>query len=599
MVYMDYALIGNCQGSALVKSNGDVVWCCMPTLDSPSVFARLLDQEKGGHFAIQPQGAYLTEQAYRRNTNILETTYTSPDWCFKVIDFMPRWSLNAEAQCYTGQELYRLIEVIRGTPKVVVEFNPQLDYARGTTTVSAMDPMTLIASNQPHSDAQVFLSTNIVPDAILNHEPVELNDGDFFAVAYGQPVVDLTTGHVLDKLQKTSDYWRHWVKTCYLPKQYQKEIIRSALTLKMLVYEPTGAIIAAPTTSIPEIIGGNRNWDYRFCWLRDAYFIIEALLKLSRFEVVEGFIGYLKGLLTDKQTQEYLRPMFTIDGTVVPEEISLRHLEGYLGSKPVHVGNSATTHYQNDVYGEMVLALYPMFTDERVVRDDTEQLWGMIEYLVAIAIKKFDEEDNGLWEFRNFPRHYTFSKLMCWVALDRGCKIARLLNKEKTLRVWSKEKQRMRADILERAWNPDIQAFTQAYGSEHLDASTLLMPLLGIIDAKDPRMLSTILLSEEKLMVNGLAFRYTNTDDFGDPENSFTICTFWMIDALILIGQKRRARKYFENVLQYANHVGLFSEDVNPKSGELTGNFPQGYTHVAIINTAMLLASQPRQPVGV
>ncbi len=556
----------------------------MPSFDSPSVFARLLDEKTGGCFEIVPSGNYLIEQCYLKNTNVLETTFTSRDAAFQLIDFMPCWTTDSYDTHYNPCKLFRLIRVLKGEPILKIRFDPRLNYGIADTEVGELDPWSLVARNRVEN---IFLSSNMPATDILASNEITLSQDTFFIVSHGRPMENSSLGTVEDHLNRTIDYWRRWVRNTYLPKEYQTEIIRSALTLKQLVYHPTGAILAAPTTSIPEIVGGNRNWDYRFCWLRDAYFIIEALLRLSRFEVVEGFISYLKHILEERG--DYLRPMFTIDGQVVPEEIVLDHWAGYKNSPPVRIGNNATTHFQNDVYGEMVLALYPLFTDERVVRGDVEHLWEMVVFLVEVAQEKFPEQDNGLWEFRNYPRHYTFSKIMCWVALDRGAKIARILKKGKEWRAWTRAKNRMRNEVLEQAWNPDIQAFTQAYGSEHLDASTLLMPRLGMIDAKDPRMYSTIMLSEEKLMKNGLAFRYTNEDDFGKPENAFTICTFWVIDALAMAGQKKRARQYFDNVLRFSNHLGLFSEDVNPISGELAGNFPQGYTHVAIINTAMLL----------
>lgn len=590
---MDYGLIGNGQTCALISSKASIDWCCMPTFDSSSVFARLLDHENGGYFSIVPtqRDRYVINQQYVKNTNVLETTFISPAAVFKVIDFMPRWPLDAGEFMYHPCQVYRLIEIVTGTPEVIIDFNPKLNYARSTTELKAVNSTTIEATD---GESALYLTTNLPPTVILQKSSIPLAQGSFFVLSYQEPVA-LAEGlapldSVLERLNKTVKYWRRWVRSSYLPKEYQTEIIRSALTLKQLVYEDTGAIIASPTTSLPEIIGGNRNWDYRFCWLRDAYFIIEALLKIAHYEVVEGFINYLKRILEEQNRLDYVRPLFTIEGAIVPEEIALSHLKGYRNSRPVHIGNSATTHFQNDVYGELVLCLYPLFTDERVVRSDTEYLWEVVYYLVEIARKKFDQEDNGLWELRNFPRHHTFSKLMAWVALDRGIKIAKVLKKERVIRRWIQERDRMREDILEKAWNPELQAFTQCYGCSNLDASTLLMPILGIIPAKDQRMVSTILLSEKLLMKNGLAFRYTNEDDFGCPENAFTICTFWMIDALAMIGQKRRARRYFENLMQYANHLGLFSEDINPETYELTGNFPQGYTHVAIINTAMTLA---------
>jgi alpha,alpha-trehalase len=286
----------------------------------------------------------------------------------------------------------------------------------------------------------------------------------------------------------------------------------------------------------------------------------------------------------------FIKPLYTIDGHDVPVVSTLDYLAGFRGSKPVRIGNDATLHHQTDAYGEAMLSIYPLFFDERVIRKDDERLWACVEMLVKLAIEKFEVKDNGIWEIGDRPDHYTFSKLLCWVAVDRGCKIAYELGKNASYRKWNTHRKHMRHDILTRAWNPDINAYTQAYGGTDLDASTLLMAGLGIIDPKDPRMLATIQRSEELLMIDGLMFRYTNHDELGKPENAFTLCTFWFIDALALSGQKRKARKYFEQVLTYGNHLGLFSEHINQKTGEMTGNFPQGYTHVAIINTAMLLA---------
>lgn len=583
---LDYGLIGNGQISALVSAQGEIAWACMPTFDSPSVFASLLDPDVGGCFKIQLDGIYGSEQQYLKNTVVLETKFFSRQGAFNILDFCPRFGTIDDF--HKPVQLHRLIEVTKETPQVRIIYNPRFNYARGETELFIEDNALVAA----HGNERLYLYSNIDYNKILNQELVELPQGTYFVMSYNEPLQMVSYELVLEQLRRTTHYWRTWIKHCYLPQDYQTEIIRSALTLKMLVYEETGAVIAAPTTSIPEIFGGDRTWDYRFCWLRDSYFIVNALMKLSQFEETEGFVGYLKNLLGNKLTQEqgldYIRPLYSISGTPVPEEEFLDHLSGFSNSQPVRIGNNATTHFQNDIYGELVQALYPMFFDQRIVREDMDQLWTIVQALVELAIQKFPEEDNGIWEFRNARRHYTFSKLMCWVAVDRGIKIARHLSKPETRR-WAKTRNWMRMDLLNNAWNPDIQAFTQCYGSSHLDASTLLMPTYGFISARDPRMKSTILESEKRLMKNGFMFRYTNEDDFGIPHNAFTICTFWLIDALALSGETKKALYYFENLLKYANHVGLFSEDIDPHTGALTGNFPQGYTHVAIINTAMKL----------
>jgi len=585
LVTLDYGLIGNGQINALVSVEGSIDWACMPTFDSPSVFARLLDPKIGGTFRFIPEQIYGTEQQYLKNTVVLETRFLSRKSTFNLIDFAPRFEVTDGI--YNPPQIFRLVEVVKGQPEVRIIYEPRFNYSRGETRLF-IEGDALVAE---HGEERLYLYSNISLQKIMKGESVTLPQGSYFVLSYNEPLYWVCFDMVLDKLNRTTKSWRTWVKHCYLPSRFQTEIIRSALTLKMLVYEKTGAVIAAPTTSIPEIPSGNRTWDYRFCWLRDSYFIVNALMQLSQFEELEGFINYLRTILGPKYADasfDYIRPLYGIDGKPVPEELFLDHLSGYNGGQPVRIGNDATTHFQNDIYGELVQAIYPMFFDQRLVREDLEQLWSFVKRLVEIAIDKFPEEDNGIWEFRNARRHYTFSKLMCWVAVDRGIKIAKRLAYPEVRR-WARVRGWMRSDILTQAWNSDLQAFTQAYGSHHLDASTLLMPTVGFIQAKEPRMKSTIRQSEKYLMQNGFVFRYTNKDDFGRPENTFAICTFWLIDALALAGDFKKALYYFENVLRYANHVGLFSEDINPKTGAQTGNFPQGYTHVAIINTAMKL----------
>jgi GH15 family glucan-1,4-alpha-glucosidase len=585
---LEYGIIGNGQTAALVSRQGSIDWCCFPHFDDSSVFARLLDDDQGGCFALEPVGDYQVEQQYVRNTNVLETRFTSPEASFKIIDFMPRWAKDHCDDYHHPCEIYRLVEVSHGRPEAVIRFEPRFDYARAHTRWGVYDETTIVALGS--NSERLFLTTSAPVEPIMRQAPMRLRTGMFMAVSYGVPLHNLTDEAVRHRLDRTVHHWRRWVTHCFLPQEYQEILIRSALTLKLLVCDESGAVLAAPTTSLPEVIGGQRNWDYRYCWLRDSFFIVNALLKLSQFDETLGFINYLRGLV--QKSPDYLRPLYTLNGHKVPMEVHLEHLAGYRNSKPVRVGNDATIHYQNDVYGEMMLVLYPLFTDARMVIEDEADLWHVVANLAQVALQKFDEEDNGIWEFRNQPQHFTFSKLMCWVAVDRAAGIAHRLGREEQRATWRNVADRMRNEILLRAWNPEVEAFTQCYGSRYLDASTLLMPIVGFIDATDPRMRSTILRSEKELMVNGFAFRYTNKDDFGYPQNAFAVCTFWLIDALAMLGreERARARAYFDHILQYANHLGLFSEDIDPRTGELTGNFPQGYTHVAIINTAMRLA---------
>jgi GH15 family glucan-1,4-alpha-glucosidase len=595
-----YGIVGNGQSAALVSLKGAVHWLCLPHFDSPSVFGALLDSQKGGSFAIElaHEGEIHYQQAYLKNTNILQTTVQAQtadgnELAYQITDFMPCWETHgsnvfSHPTLHNPPELVRWIVPSSGEPEVFIHFHPRLNYGQCQTHLERLSATTLLA----HCPAQQLLVTtqDSVLDAMLAHQPLRLTQPISFIVSHGNAAPAITLENLEEALQLTTSYWRRWVKACYLPPHYQTEIIRSALALKLLIFQPTGAVAAALTTSLPEILGGPRNWDYRFCWIRDAYFIVNALLKLAKFDETEGLIAYLQYVLKRHQPElSYLPPLFTLHGERVPPVTELHHWEGYRNSAPVRIGNDATDHFQSDVYGEAIMTLYPLFFDERVVRTDQERLWQIVQEMVTKAIDQFSEKDNGIWEFGHLRDHYTFSKLMCWAAVARGLNIARRLGHRHTWRKWLPLRNKMREEILYHAWNPEINAFTQAYGSPHLDASTLLMPTLGFISAKDPRMRSTILLSEEKLMHHGFAFRYTNEDEFGAPENPFLICTFWLIDALAMAGYKRRARRYFENLLQYSNHLGLFSEDIHAPTLDLTGNFPQGYTHAAIIQTAMLL----------
>jgi GH15 family glucan-1,4-alpha-glucosidase len=586
-VSLNYGLIGNGRTCALISLMGSMDYLCMPTFESAFVFDRLLDDQRGGYFAIEPvhPELYTIQQSYEKNSNVLLTRFESTFASFVIHDFMPRWEVWDGSHSYTPPELCRYIKVGFGEPEIIIHYHPRPGYQSDLAPRVLVNETTI---ESPHQDNSLFLVTNLSPVQIIGKEPICLKGDAFFSLSYYQPTHENSVAAVKEKLERTNHYWQRWVKHCFLPDEYQTQIIRSALTLKQMIYEPTGAIIAAPTTSLPEIVGGRRNWDYRYCWIRDSFFTVNALLKLSKFEETENFVSYLSKIVLAHSG--YLKPLYTIEGHDVPTVTHLDYLAGFHGSQPVRIGNDATLHHQTDVYGEALLSMYPVFVDERVVCPDCDLLWICVEQLVDLAIQKFPEKDNGIWEIGDRPDHYTFSKLMCWAAVDRGCKIAYKLKRQTLYRKWNQKRKLMREIILGSAWNDEQQAFTQAYGRNDLDASNLLMPILGIIEPKDPRMLSTIKRSEEELMIDGLMFRYTNRDELGFPENAFTICTFWLIDALTLSGQKRKARKYFEHLLSFGNHVGLFSEDINQKTGELTGNFPQAYTHVAIINSAMLLA---------
>ncbi len=584
---MDYGIIGNGKTAALISSKGSIDWCCLPDFDSPSIFGRILDESNGGFFSIEPVEPCKTEQYYLRNTNVLETVFKTKQGKFKVTDFMPRDQNLIDGTDYETYSIIRIIEPLEGHPAVTVRYEPRLDYGRSDAKPVLSNEGLLRTEG---IGQRIYLNSSLDTEYVMLQKPVPLSEPLYFVISQDKPVAlkEVLKDVVTKARDETIRYWRDWIKQCHLPACYQDAVIRSALTLKLLVYEKTGAIIAAPTTSLPEESGSNRNWDYRYCWIRDALFSVSVLFELSLFREKERYISFLEEVLL--REDDYIKPLFTVHGDEVSREYYLDHWSGFRDSLPVRIGNNATEHYQDDVYGEMMLALHEFFTDRRFVHIDTEKIWRIVLRLVEMAEKRFGQKDSGPWEFNNNLDHFTFSKAMCWVTLDRAARIAELTDRKDQSVQWSETAMLMKEEILEKAWNPELKAFTQAYGSEHLDATTLLLPILGFISAKDERMLSTVKVTEEKLGKNGFIFRYTHEDDFGRPKNAFLVCTFWLIDNWILSGQIEKARNYFEKMLAHGNYLGLFSEHIEPDTGEMTGNFPQGYTHVAIIYTAMMLS---------
>ncbi len=580
----NYGIIGNGRICALVSKDASIDWCCFPRFDEGSIFAKILDTEKGGCFAISPTDPekYTIEQSYVKNTNILITTFSSNSDVFQVIDYIPAYQ--KIDFLYKPIQIHRLVKVIKGYPRVKIVFDPRFNY--GQSKVSIRHYSGYIKAVDLETGEEAYLHTNVPKEYILKQRDFPIKPDSYFVLAYEKQPDSLSIYDVEKDFNLTKKYWQDWVQSCNIPQRYQKEVIRSALVLKLLIYEETGAIIAAPTTSLPEIAGRERNWDYRYCWLRDAYFAINALSRISRIKEAEKFIDYIKSTLIGNL--EYIRPIYTIDGGIVPEEVNI-NLQGHLNSQPVRVGNSATTHYQDDVYGEVILSLFPLFFDERFVREDLEDLWNLVKLIVEIAIRRFREKDQGIWEFRGEAKHYTFSKVMIWAAVDRGYQIAHKLKKKEEAYKWNKIRKGIKEEILKNAWSDDLQSFTQSYEKKHLDASNLLIPILGLIDGKDQRNRQMIKATTEQLKKGGFVFRYVNDDDFGCPETAFLICSFWLVDALVLAGQKDEARKYFEELLKCRNHLGLLSEDIHPESNQLLGNFPQAYSHVAIITSALLL----------
>jgi alpha,alpha-trehalase len=580
---LDYGIIGNCQSAALISKTGSIDWCCLPKFDSPSVFAKLLDETKGGTFEINVDSSYQLSQKYIYKTNILVTEFNNGTDAFEVIDFMPRYIKDNDIQ-QSPAEIVRYIKLLSGNPKFKVNFKPKLGYAK--ELVKTRDKGEYIKSSTTTGEYDsVYLYSSFSHEAILEKKEIHLQKNEFFLFSYYEKLMLQDVERQYLKMQRTRVYWLDWAEKTTTYKLYNDEILRSALTLKMLTYERTGAVLAAATTSLPETIGEVRNWDYRFCWIRDASMVVKVVSGLGHKKIVEKYLEFIVKIVPKKN--EKMQIMYGIDGQKKLTEEFLEHLDGYMGSKPVRIGNAAYHQKQNDIYGILMDVLYQQYLQFNNSLFYREELWTIVKATMVIVKENWKKADKGIWEFRTEERHFTFSKLLCWVAIDRGVKIAELLNLKEKVSKWQTLRDEIAEDIHLNAWYEEKQAYTQSYGSPHLDASTLLMESYGFIDAMDPRYVSTVLATEKELCKDGLMYRYINNDDFGLPSSSFTICSFWFINSLFKIGKKKEAKRLFDQILSYSNHLGLFSEDIDFETKRLLGNFPQAYSHLALIETAI------------
>jgi GH15 family glucan-1,4-alpha-glucosidase len=575
---LHHGAIGNGRVLALVGPDTSVDWLCLPRFDSPSVFARLLDQERGGSWAFKPVADWQSTTSYVRNTNVLRTEVDTGEGKFELFDFAPRLmqGLRVEAPI----EMCRLLRPLSGTPRVHVHFDPRPDYARAAVEIVA-GGMGLEVVGGP---TRLHLSTNVAPPYIMETSAIRIDRPTYFSLSSGRPPTINSGPEAENALEQTIRGWRVWARTTALPSFAPESVLRSALCLKLHAYNDTGAIIAAATTSLPEALNSGRTWDYRFCWLRDAAFVVEALRRLSHLSEGEAFVRFLRQMADSGP----LQPIYGITGRRDLHEEIVPTLRGYEGVGPVRIGNAAYYQRQHDVAGEMVLCLETILTDPRVVWEDPS-LAPLLERLVDEAITSFDVEDTGLWEYRTLPRHYTFSKAMCWVAAHRGAELADFLGMPDQARRWQQWADAALPIILKRAYNEEFGFFTQAFDGRHPDASNLLLPSLGLIDPTDRRFKSTVRAYENLLAPNGLMLRYKHLDDFGDTTSAFSICSFWWVEALAMMGEVDQAVRLFERIGKYANPLGLFSEDIDPTTGALLGNFPQAYTHVGQIHAAITI----------
>ena len=511
--------------------------------------------------------------------------FTCSSYSFKVTDFFPRYKKllpGKKNKVYRLNKLVRLVEPIKGNAKFKVVFSPKFNYALDKTNVESCDGGVRAYSK----DFELFCQTNIASELILDSSDVELKFSVYFILA--EDIADYSVLRVKKLLSATKNYWKSWVSSLELPQAYRSTIIISALVLKLLTMSETGSIMAAATTSLPEEIGSVRNWDYRFCWVRDASYTVDALQKIGRGFESKRLMEFI--LDSSMQKKQHLQIMYGLHGEAELTEQVLGHLSGYKNSAPVRIGNGAYDQIQHDIYGNIIDVMYIYYVFQEVESKMSDRFWKFLVHLVDEITSKWDTPDSGIWEFRGEKHDFTYSKLMCFVGVDRAIKIAQHYGRVKHASKWAMVKDCIWHSISTESWNADVQAFTMWSGSDKLDASMLMLAYHEVLARDDPWLISTVEQIQKRLSIDGLVQRYDAEDDFGVSDSAFSICSFWLVDALHYIGRVDEAKKLFEHLLTFANHVGLFSEDIDRKNGELLGNFPQAYVHIAIINTAILLS---------
>jgi GH15 family glucan-1,4-alpha-glucosidase len=588
MKNLNYGIIGNCLSAALVSESGSIDWCCLPHFSSSSIFAKLLDKQKGGNFEFIVDKEYRISQSYIRKTNILVTKFEKGIDKFELVDFMPRY-LTDDGNYYSPPDIIRYIKHKSGKPYFRINYDPRLEYAKHDTRTLLKKEYIKNFTTKGVYDS-VYLYTSLDKQKVLAKEKIEINEDEFFLLSYNQKILKQTVDRSYLKLQRTKVYWLDWSERTKFFDKYSEEIMRSALLLKLLSYDKTGAVIAAPTTSLPETIGDIRNWDYRFCWLRDASMVIKVMTNLGHYRVAKRYLNFIIDIIPDKD--EKIQVMYGINRERNLTEKILDHLSGYENSIPVRIGNDAFRQKQNDIYGILMDVIYQQFEIFETSLVNSEALWTITRSIVKTVNRNWKKPDRGIWEIRKEQKHFTFSKVLCWVAIDRAIKIAKLIKKYDYLNEWKNLADTIKKNIYDNAWDEKLQSFTQSYGSKDMDASNLLMETYGIIDATDPKYISTVKNIYKYLIKNGLMYRYKNRDGFGIPASSFTVCNFWLVNSLYKMGEKEKAVKLFEQILKYSNHLGLYSEDMDFKTKRLLGNFPQAYSHLALIETAIILSAK-------
>jgi GH15 family glucan-1,4-alpha-glucosidase len=584
----EYGIIGNLETCALVGNDGSIDWLCLPYLESPSVFAALLDSRRGGHFRIEPTAKYASMQYYIQNTNVLQTSMSTGSGKAVITDFMP---VSDRQEKEPARTLFRKVEFTQGELQVELSLRPRFDYARTVPDLEAADDGITCRKD----DQSLFVQSPVVLD-VQNGEArgtFSGREGDtrWFVLQYNRHHA-INPRDCEAHLERTKQFWTDWAHSCdrdrcVLGGPWHNLAVRSGLVLKLLGNQETGAIAAAPTTSLPERIGGVRNWDYRYAWIRDSTFTVQALFHLGHLDESQAFRGWISKIARRSKNYADVQVLYGLHWEEDLEESTLNHLSGYKDSAPVRIGNDAARQHQLDVYGELLNGIYDT---TRYGEEVTSEDWQIIKSLVSYVCQHWNTEDSGIWEMRGGPRHYVYSKLMCWVAVDRGIKVAKEKGLEAPLAEWRKARKQIRQAILARGFNRQLNSFVQSFDSENLDATSLLIPLLGFLPADDPRVTATIDATIDGLSRgDGLIDRYRTDDGLPGEEGSFVLCSFWLIKALALAGRVQEAEDMFLHILDYVSPLGLLAEEIDPKTGKQLGNFPQAFAHIGLINSALYL----------
>ncbi|TWJ00863.1 GH15 family glucan-1,4-alpha-glucosidase [Mucilaginibacter frigoritolerans] len=586
----DTGIIGNCAFLAHINKNTNVDWLCWPRFDSTFIFGGLLDQKKGGAFSILPTSDYTSHQYYLENTNVLITEITAQNSSkYRITDFAPRFF--EHQRYYKSLMLIRKVEPLNGSPQIVVKCEPVSDYGnikldvnRGSNHIQFLG-----------GEENIRLTTNIPISYVFDEQPFVISEAKYLVMTYGEPLEAPLISTAERFLRETTQYWRTWIKHSSIATYYQPFVIRSALALKIHQFEDTGAIIAASTTSLPESPGSGRNWDYRYCWLRDTYYVLTSLNHIGHFEEMEKYFNYVTDI-SFNETERY-QPLYGITGKKQLTEQILTDLEGYMGNQPVRIGNQAYEHIQNDIYGQVMISVLPLYTDHRFIFSERKDSVKWIEFLLKKIEHTIDEKDAGIWEFRNMANVHCYSNLFQWAGASAAEKMARTIdNKELTDKAIALKNRA--AEHIESCYDPVRKVYTNSAGSANLDASTLQLIMMNYLDPASDRAKDHLIALEKELKTpNGLFYRYLYKDDFGRPKTTFLICAFWYVEALASVGRLDDAMREFENLLQYSNHLLLFSEDVDENDGSQWGNFPQAYSHVGLMNAAYRIAMKLDRPI--